>query len=41
MMRWGGQGGCERRIEVIVTMKKVRGWGPGLGWVGVRRSVCL
>ena len=28
-MGWGGQGGCERRIEVIVKMKKksgVRGW---------------
>ena len=40
-MRWGGQGGCERRIEVIVKMKKnrggggggVRGWG-GVGWGG-------
>ena len=30
----GGQGGCERRIEVIVKMKKVRGWGPGVGWEG-------
>ena len=34
-MGWGGQGGCERRIEVIVKMKKksVRG-GPGMGWGG-------
>ena len=26
---WGGQGGCEKRIEVIVKMKKKswRGWG--------------
>ena len=28
-MGWGGQDGCEQRIEVIVKMKKsqgVRGW---------------
>ena len=24
---WGGQGGCERRIEVIVKMKKKSGGG--------------
>ena len=36
----GGQGGCERRIEVIVEMQKKigggRGWGlvdrEGVGW---------
>ena len=33
-MGWGGQGGCERRIEVIMKMKKSRGrsgqrWGGG------------
>ena len=32
-MGWGGQGGCERRIEVIVKMKKKSG-GPGVGWGG-------
>ena len=34
----GGQGGCERSIEVIVTMHKKRkksGWGGG-GGSGVR-----
>ena len=30
---WGGQGGCERRIEVIVKMKKNQG-GTGVGWDG-------
>ena len=25
----GGHGGCERRIEAIVKMKKVGGWGVG------------
>ena len=35
----GGQGGCERRIEVIVKMKKkVRGGGGVRGWGGVGRS---
>ena len=32
---WGGQGGLERRIEVIVKMKKsqgVLGGGGGGGW---------
>ena len=29
---WGGQGGCERRIEVFVKIYKKR----GSGWVGVR-----
>ena len=34
---WGGQGGCERRIEVFVKIKKkIRGWGVGSGggWSG-------
>ena len=31
-MGWGGQCGCERRIEVIVKMKKKSG--GGVGWVG-------
>ena len=26
-MGGGGQGGCERRIEVFVKIKKNRGWG--------------
>ena len=26
---WGGQGGCERRIEVFVKIKKK--WGGGVG----------
>ena len=30
----GGQGGCERRIEVFVKIqKKIKG-GRGRGWVG-------
>ena len=30
---WSGQGRCERRIEVIVKIKKkVRGSGGGVGW---------
>ena len=34
-MGWGGQGGCEQRIEVIVKMKKKVGGGPGgVGWSG-------
>ena len=30
----GGQGGCERRIEVFVKIKKMGGWvgGGGSGW---------
>ena len=32
-MEWGGQGGCEQRIEVIVKMKK-KSW-RGSGWGGV------
>ena len=36
-MGWGGQGGCERRIEVIVKVKKKsQGGGSGVG-----RSVCM
>ena len=34
----GGQGGCERRMEVFVKIQKkkiLRGvWGGGGGWVG-------
>ena len=33
----GGQGGCERRIEVFVKIKKKFFWGGGSGgggWVG-------
>ena len=31
---WGGQGGCERRIEAFVKIKKkIRGWG-GRVWGG-------
>ena len=39
----GGQGGCERRIEVLCKLKK-KIWGGGRGWVwsggGVGRFVC-
>ena len=42
---WGGQGGCKRRIEVIVKMKKKSagggGWSPGAGWDGVGRPVWM
>ena len=35
-IRLGGQGGCERRIEVIVKMQKKSGGGSqvrsGMGW---------
>ena len=33
---WGGQGGCERRIEVFVKIKKKKlgGGRSGGGWVG-------
>ena len=34
-MGWGGQGGCEQKIEVIVKMKK-KSW-RGSGWGGVVR----
>ena len=35
----GGQGGCERRIEVFVKIKKKKFWGGwGSGW-GVRVDV--
>ena len=34
----GGQGGCERRIEVLVKSKKKMGGGGG-GWAGVRVDV--
>ena len=36
-MGWGGQDGCERRIEVIVKMQKKkseRGSGVRVGWSG-------
>ena len=29
----GGQGGCERRIEVFVKIQKKKKWG-GVGWGG-------
>ena len=28
---WGGQGGCERRIEVFVKIRKKKNWGGGGG----------
>ena len=32
---WGGQGGCERRIEVFVKIqKKKKNWGGGSGGGG-------
>ena len=33
---WGGQGGCEQRIEVFVKIKKKSGLGSGrgVGFVG-------
>ena len=33
-MGWGGEGGCERRIEVIVKMKTKSGGCPGFGMGG-------
>ena len=40
---WEGQGGCERRIEVFVKIKKKLGGGgdgvSGSGWGGVRMDV--
>ena len=43
---WGGQGGCERRIEVFVKIQKKNSegvrWGSGgggSGWWGVRMDV--
>ena len=48
-VRWGsqvgrgGQGGCERRIEVFVKIpKKMGGWGDGGGggWVGGGQGGC-
>ena len=38
----GGQGGCERRIEVFVKIKKKNGGGRGGGWgdqVGCERRI--
>ena len=33
---WGGQGGCERRIEVFVKIQKKKFffWGGGVWWGG-------
>ena len=31
----GGQGGCERRIEDFVKIKKNRGRGGGVGGIGL------
>ena len=31
---WGGQGGCERRIEVFVKIQKKKNWGGVGGSVG-------
>ena len=35
---WGGQGGCERRIEVFVKIQRKQIWaggrGEGSGWGG-------
>ena len=33
-MGWGGQGGCEQRIEVIVKMIKKKSEGVRVGWGG-------
>ena len=33
-VRWGGQGGCEQRIEVIMKMQKERSEGVRVGWSG-------
>ena len=30
----GGQGGCERRIEVFVKIQKKKNWEGGFGWGG-------
>ena len=37
---WGGQGGCERRIEVLVKIqkKKLGGGRSGSGWGGGGRG---
>ena len=35
---WGGQGGCERRIEVFVKIQKKIGGGGG--WVGGGQGGC-
>ena len=32
LVGWGGQGGCERRIEVFVKIQKKFGGGVGSGW---------
>ena len=35
-MGLGGQGGCERRIEVFEKIQKKKNWGRGGGGWGVR-----
>ena len=38
---WGGQDGCERRIEVFVKIQK-KIWGGGVrGWVGLGGGVAV
>ena len=34
MSGWGGQSGCERRIEVFVKIQKKNFWGGGGGGGG-------
>ena len=34
---WGGQGGCEQRIEVFVKIQKKKLGGGGGGWGGSGR----
>ena len=37
---WGGQGGCEQRIEIFVKIQQKNiGGGMGSGWWGVRVDV--
>ena len=39
-VKWGGQGGCKRRIEAIVKIqKKVFGGGGGEGQGGCKRRI--
>ena len=40
-MRWGGQGGCEQRIEVIVKMQKSRRGPDGVVRVDVNKELKL
>ena len=41
MSGWGGQAGCERRIEVFVKIQKkiIFFWGGGSGGVGGRGRI--